>query len=273
MPSLSRPDHLPDFTSPPLNEVVLGVQFDPPHGYQQIRAYEVWQNFRDRFPLIEEQAPLAPAFETFGLPSAPSFGIEMLTGAPQLRFWFLSKQKDELLQFQSDRLLHNWRKVDDINNKYPRFERMIEDFEKELREIFPLLNKIGSKNPNITQCEISYINHIFVDTEIGISSPSDVFRHVQFAGDDLEGFSAVFRRTICNDMEIPIGRLHIESQSAIHNATGKPIFLLTITARGLPPEPTIEGAIGFLKLGREMVVNTFAEITTDLAHRLWGRTL
>ncbi len=272
MPNSTRPGHLPDFTAPPLNEVVLGVQFDPPRGYQQIRAYEVWQLFRDRFPNVEEQAPLAPSFEMFGLPARPQFGIEMLTGAPQLRFWFLSKQKDELIQFQSDRLLHNWRKVGDMTNDYPRFERMVEKFETELNELFPVLNSPSATSHNITQCEISYINHIFVEPDLGIVKAADVFRFMQLPGDELEGFSVAIARTISDTDQTPIGRLHIEGHSAIHNATGKRMFVLTITARGLPSEPTVEGAIEFLKLGREMVLNTFAEITTDLAHSVWGRT-
>ena len=51
------------------------------------------------------------------------------------RYWFVSLSEDELLQFQKDRLLHNWRKVDDRTNEYPRFETLIDKFEKELRKL------------------------------------------------------------------------------------------------------------------------------------------
>ena len=60
----SRPDHLPDFRKPPLNEVVLGVQFNEPAGYRLIRAFEVWSLFREVYPEVHEQPPLAPIVET-----------------------------------------------------------------------------------------------------------------------------------------------------------------------------------------------------------------
>ena len=62
-------NNLADFKAPPLNEVVMGIQFQPVPGYQQIRALEVWQLFREQFPVVQEQLPLNPQFETFGLPS------------------------------------------------------------------------------------------------------------------------------------------------------------------------------------------------------------
>lgn len=65
--TLPRPDHLPDFRTPPLNEVVVGVQFAPARGYQQILAGEVWELYRAQFPTVEEMPPIPPAFETFGL--------------------------------------------------------------------------------------------------------------------------------------------------------------------------------------------------------------
>ena len=39
---LRRPDNLPDFGTPPLVEVVLGVQFATPAGYREVFAREVW---------------------------------------------------------------------------------------------------------------------------------------------------------------------------------------------------------------------------------------
>ena len=49
-----RPDDLPDFTAPPLIEVVIDTQFEMIPEYQQIYAGEVWGLFRDRFPIVEE---------------------------------------------------------------------------------------------------------------------------------------------------------------------------------------------------------------------------
>ncbi|KQW27041.1 hypothetical protein ASE36_18945 [Rhizobium sp. Root274] len=270
---MSRPDTLPDFSNPPLNEVVLGVQFSTPRGYQQIRAYEVWQLYREQFPTVEEQPPLAPTFETFGLPSGPQLSFNMTTGAQHDRFWFLSPNKDELIQFQDDRILHNWRKVGDMSNEYPRFERMVVRFEEELRAFDSYVKNLASQTLNITQCEISYINHIYLDGPERSLNVSDVFRFAQFSGEKPEDFSSTFRRTISDADGAPIGRLHSEVQTGLSNLNGQRVLVFTLTARGAPSQPTIPGALEFLKVGREMVVNTFTDLTTDSVHEIWGRKL
>src|SRR4051794_5656712 len=111
-----RPTHLPDFRKPPLNEVVLGIQFNPVPGYSQIYAGEVWGLFRARFPQVQEMPALPPNFETFGIPQGPQIGFNVLAGASHDRFWFLSPAGEQLIQFQMDRLLHNWRKVETLEN-------------------------------------------------------------------------------------------------------------------------------------------------------------
>ena len=93
--------------------------FAPVQGYQQIRAGEVWALFRKDYPRVEELAPLQPMFETFGLPQGGQIGFGITMGAPRNRFWFISSSGDELIQFQQDRLLHNWRKIGDQNKRIP----------------------------------------------------------------------------------------------------------------------------------------------------------
>ena len=144
---IPRPNHLPDFGKPPLNEVVVGVQFSPPKGYQQIRAGEVWALFKSDYPMVQEHQALEPAFETFGLPQHAQIAgrLSLVTGAFLDRFWFLRNSGDELIQFQHDRLLHNWRKVGDQTNEYPRFERMTERFGTELRRLEGYLASLSSQ--------------------------------------------------------------------------------------------------------------------------------
>src|ERR1700733_6587763 len=130
---MSRPKHLPDYNQPPINEVYLGIQFSKPNGYQQIYAGEVWSLFKKKFPLVEEHPPLPPVFETFGLPQKAQVNFGIITnGASHDRFWFVSENKEQLLQFQNDRFLHNWRKASDENSPYPHFEEIIKEFENEV---------------------------------------------------------------------------------------------------------------------------------------------
>ena len=107
---MSRPENLPDFSNPPLKEVVLGIQFAPPSAYKPIHAGEVWHLFESNFPTTRELETLPASYELFGLPQCESPQAPSFEPVPGKRFWFLSPEENELIQFQQDRLLHNWRK-------------------------------------------------------------------------------------------------------------------------------------------------------------------
>lgn len=264
-----RPEHLPDFEAPPLNEVVLGVQFAPPLGYQQIYAGEVWNLYRDEFPKVEEQPYIAPVFETFGFPSKHQAQIGLFTGASHDRFWFLRPDGDELVQFQQDRLLHNWRKVGEGANEYPRFESMIRRFRGELEQLQAYMNGLSPQDLAINQCEISYINHIVPSDNQGLIA-SDWLRFVSFGNANPDDFSLGFREVIPDVEGKPRGRLICDASLGI-NADGQRIIILALTARGVPKSIDIESSFEFLAMGRELIVCKFAEITTDEAHDKWRR--
>lgn len=267
---VTRPEHLPDFANPPLNEVVLGVQFAPSRTFQRIFSYEVWQLFKQTFPNVQEHPPLMPTFETFGLPTGPQFNFGF--GPEPSRFWFLSPNQDELIQFQNDKLLHNWRKIGDQTNEYPRFEKMIVAVETEMNALEGYFLSSSRQKLEINQCEISYINHIYLEDGTHILTPSEILRFANFGERQPDDISISFRTTIYDDSQRPIGRITCEAQTAINNLDQRQMISLTITARGAPKGTSIADALSFLKLGREMVVKTFAEVTTDLCHERWGRT-
>ena len=267
---MSRPPNLPEFRRPPLNEVVLGVQFDLPGGYQQIRAGEVWKLFAGDFPTVQELPPLSPSFETFGMPQVQQMPFGLISGAMHDRFWFVSGSGDEIIQFQNDRLMHNWRKVGDQINKYPRYECIVKKFFSELRIIEEYFSSLQQQKLAIRQCEISYINHIWALPGTGLRAV-DWLAFLSFPGIEPDDFVTTFRRTIVSGDDQPKGRLMCECATAIEPG-GRKFISLTLTARGAPDRPDSEAALEFLGKGREMIVRTFAEITTDSAHGAWERT-
>lgn len=263
-----RPAHLPDFKSPPLNEVVLGVQFTTPENYQQILAGEVWALYRDEYPNVEEHPALPPMFETFGGRPGAQFKLGLITGASHDRFWFLSPERDELIQFQADRLLHNWRKIGDGSNPYPRFERMIAKFQSELAVLGGYFSRLAQQELNINQCEITYINHIVVEE---CRNPSEWLRFLKLPdGDQEDDFSFTFRNVIRASDGRPLSRLVVEANSAV-TQRGKRIIQLNLINRGAPPGPRVDDAIKFLHDGRERIVTKFAELTTESAQQKWER--
>lgn len=255
--------------------MVVGVQFEQPDGYQQIRAGEVWSLYRENYPIVEEQPALPPVFETFGLPKASQFDFGLVTGASHDRFWFLAPGKDQLIQFQNDRLLHNWRKVGDQTNEYPRFETIIEKFEAELIALEGYMRAIG-KRPNqrlkINQGEITYINHIPCEGAPGTACASSNWLSL-FSIDacQFEDFNCTFRRRVLGEDGAPYARLSVQAAVGFVPQRGR-VITLNLTFRGAPRGDTVEAAVAFLTVGRQMIVELFTQITTKEAHTAWGRS-
>lgn len=248
------------------------MQFSPPSGYQQILAGEVWNLYRGKYPQVQEHPPLPPSFEIFGLPNAVTMPsqITFFEGGRHDRFWFLRPEGDELIQFQQDRLLHNWRKVGDETNPYPRFESMIDQFRGELNGLQQYVNGLFPQMLAINQCEMSYINHIPLNKAENAKA-SDWLRFLTFADHDPEGFSVAFGEVFRDHSGNPQGRLICEATLMVR-PNGQPIIVFTLTVRGKPIGVDIESALNFMAKGRDLIVCRFAELTTDVAHKLWGRT-
>lgn len=264
-----RPKDLPDFKNPPLNEVMVGVQFNPAIGYSQIRAGEVWELFKSEFPLTKEQPPLPPMFETFGVPFQQPFNFNMVTGAQHDRFWFVSKDQHELLQFQEDRLLHNWRKLPGGKREYPRFEKIIESFEAELTKLERYFQTLDPQILTYNQAEITYINHIVMPREGVGSHHSDWLNTFAFGEVDADDVNCTWRRVLY-DQNAPFARLTLEAKTAVDIEQRK-VLALTLTVRGSPIGNGIAEIVDFIKLGREVIVHEFASITTTRAHEAWNR--
>lgn len=267
---MPRPAHLADYGSPPLNEVVIGIQFRPATGYQQILAGDVWKLFSDQFPIVEEQQRIAPSFETFGPIQIQRPQFEFVQGAEHDRFWFLTKTGAELIQFQSDRLLHNWRKPLGVENKYPRFERMIEAFRDQAIKLEGYYNKLSPQSLEINQCEVTYINHFPIDANPDFKGLQDYLNVLTFDGEMPDDAMIRYRRTIKSSDGRPTGRLYCETGLGL-TVDGKQIITLSLTARGAPDGYDIQSAIEYLTVGRDMIVTEFTTITTDKAHKLWER--
>jgi uncharacterized protein (TIGR04255 family) len=268
---LGRPADLPEFGKPPLNEVVVGVQFEPPQEYRKILAKEVWDIFREEYPTLQEQAPLPPNFETFGPPHfsgnrAATFSLS--TQAPHDRFWFLRAEKDELIQFQQDRFLHNWRMRSQAQ-EYPRFESIAGKFHDEFNKLENYMSAIGSQKLKINQCEISYFNHI----RLGRSSNqafSAWLNFLSFAENQPDDFSINFREVIEDNEGKPHGRLHVEAALA-SLPDENDVILLTLSVRGAPSASNIESAMDFFSMGHDIIVRRFTQLTTEQAHKEWER--
>src|ERR1035437_4694270 len=98
----ARPKTLPNFRTPPVNEVVLSLQFATLDKLKSPYVGLFWKSLRSRYPNISEQPPVAPAFETFGAPEMQRMGISIqaLLAPPMPRFWMEKEGQPDLLQLQ-----------------------------------------------------------------------------------------------------------------------------------------------------------------------------
>jgi uncharacterized protein (TIGR04255 family) len=256
------------FVSPPLAEVSLAVAFQPLGGLRVVGLSQLWETkFRDRFPVVEEQAPVQMLQERFeGVPGV-SVSFQMLNTPPLPRLWFLdSVGGSELIQVQADWFARNWRDVGD-GRPYPLIAPLIAAFETDFAKLIDFVeeSELGSVFP--TQAEITYINHID-ETDL-----TKVLRLLERPPDgilaDPEAGSLAYQYLLSGD-GTPIARLYLQAVRAVHRATGKAITQLTITVRGAPIGEGVGGVLSFFELGAERALDAFIAATRSEMHARWG---
>jgi len=266
-----RPPDLPDFSRPPVVETVLSVQFDRLTAARSAHFGLYWKEVLNRFPKTEERAELQPAIERQPdlPPSAVGIQFEALEAPPTPRFWFANEGGTELIQLQRDRFIKNWRKVGE-GDEYPRYEHVREGFERDFSDFRNFVSSHDLGAIRITQCEVSYINHIVAGegwkTHADIGKVFTVWQQptVAFPG-VAQDVTFRARFPILDSGGAFAGRLHATMQSVVRLTDGVPMFVLDLTARGQVGEGT-----DFFDLGREWIVRSFKELTTPEMHQVWG---
>lgn len=271
----TRPPDLPEFDDPPVTEVALGIQFGTLEKFKATHLGLLWGLFRAEFPKITEQSQIPPIFETFGTSPAPSVAIKLMQRPEVPRVWFLDEEAVELIQFQPDRFLHNWRKVES-KKPYPRYEAIKKRFLSEFDTLTAFLkeNELGEIQPN--QCEVTYVNHILsnegedlcVDLH-RVFGPWGGVSGLESLG-RFEGAGIRANFVIQSSDGEPIGRLHVTANPE-RSDDGVQMVQLTLVARGRPEKPTLDAASRFLDIGRDSIVRGFTALTTEEMHARWKR--
>src|SRR6266480_3040610 len=97
-------NQLPEFERPPLDEVVIGVQFEPLKEFHAAHLGLYWSRIRSIYPLTEDQPPLAHLVESTEPRPTPSAGFISIQPLPSVpRCWFLDASRNQLIQVQQDR--------------------------------------------------------------------------------------------------------------------------------------------------------------------------
>ena len=198
--------------------------------------------------------------------------------SPVPRLWFLNQDHTQLIQFQPDRFIYNWRKIGSTSAAdYPRYEFIRTRFIEQYAILQSFLNsqRLGHVEPN--QCEVTYVNNIPSGQDEELASA--VGRVIRFWTDPpssgaltpIEDMRFLFRSPLYGADGRFVGRLTVATEPA-GRQDGIWIIRLTLTSRGLPLQDTDEGVFQFFDLGRDRIVRAFTELTTEEMHNRWERS-
>lgn len=268
-----RPADLPEFDRPPVVEVAIGVQFEPIKAFRQAHVGLLWNRIKADYPLTQDQprleTPIEVTDEGF---VGPSFQLELLNSPPVHRAWFISADESLLLQVQDDRLIHNWRHR---GGEYPRFEPLLDQFWTHVDNYQAVLAEVGLSLPPVHQAEVTYINWIPVDSMEHFFRPStaaEIDLPTVGPRPDVQRWTA---RYPVRDEDELVGRLAVETQPGGRLERGKAStgFQLALTFRApVVAEASRKRVSVLLGQGRDAIVRSFTELTTQAMHEEWGRS-
>jgi uncharacterized protein (TIGR04255 family) len=274
--ALRRPQGLPNFRHPPVTEVVLSIQFATLPALRSVHAGLYWQKLRAKYPKTSERGPIPPSFETFGgTPTTPAFQVQALLVPPVPRHWFETDNGEHLVQLQPDRIIHNWRQQNPAM-QYPRYETVRRMFVPEVEKLLAVLQRedIGELRPN--QCEVTYINTISLPDG---ANPQQHLNRITplWTGQTSEAFlpesenAVIQTRYVLKRRDTSYGRVYVSCVPALRATDYSPVVQLEISAKGRPSAETVAAAFELLDEERDVVVQTFAAVTTTEMHKLWER--
>lgn len=264
-PMRERPADLPDFDVPPLQEVAIGLQFDPTPGYAQAHVGAFWQRIKADYPRVSDQMRLESPIEVPGsaFPSPMPFRVQFGTTLP--RAWFLNEDESFLIQLQDDRFIHNWRKK---SSYYPRFESLAEQFIRRYGDFASFLDEEKLRAPVLRQLEVTYINWIPVlRIQEFLRPTADQAVNIEGLRPQEPGNMWRGRYTVLHEGS-PVGSLTAEAAPGKLPASGEQGHQFVLAARVLLTGSADIESMMFR--ARNDIVRTFHALTREEMHDMWG---
>lgn len=259
------------YEKPPVGEVAFGLQFMPIKGFRTAHVGLYWQSIRDRYPDLEEKRPV-PHVQRAG--AEQSFLDAIADRMPGPRTWFVGSDSSRLIQLQLDRFVYNWRKTS-LADVYPRYEPLSHAFLAEWEAFVGLLERESISPPQPDLYELTYLN--LIPQGDGWESVADIPRLLRFV--DPIQVNPCLQDPDHMDlrMQFPLqdnsGHLVLECSLGHWQLADRKTLRISMTARGLPESGySLESLADWFDLGHEAIVKGFADLTSDTAAQLWGRT-
>jgi len=263
---------------PPVVETVLAVQFKPLPKLAKVQLSLFWSRYREEWPEVREAVPLPRQSEQFGDAQRwARIGMQLGFAAPPIptRLQLIGKDGARMLQLQNGALCYNW--VGGQERAYPRYHETRAAFDAWLGQFRAFLREETLGELEADQWEVTYVNRIPKGTVW--NEPTDwgrlfsnllVFPPSEAVPMVLESVSSEWHFVIPEQR----GRLHVQLQHGREENPGnREILILKLTARGpIKAEGPESQRLGEgLDLGHEVIVRSFAALTSPDAHRYWRK--
>lgn len=265
-------DALPSFKQPPVVETVLGVQFEPIRGFTNAHLGAFWQTLGPDWESVADAPSLEQQFEQFGDERTwGPLGLQFkLTSEPSSRLQIRNKLNDRMIQVQNGRFHLNW--LGQAGGEYPRYKNVRPEFDKLFSRFCAFVKDQSLCDLRLNQWEVTYVNHIPKGTLWG--SPTEWGSVASLLGKPRETLQHCRLESVAGAWHFEIiprqGRLHVEVRHGRRTTPdNEEVLIINLTARGPLKENTQDYDSG-LNLGRTVIVQGFAALTSDEAHQSWG---
>ncbi len=257
-----RPADLPKLLNPPLDEIVIGVQFRLRGEAPEFLNAEVWKQLAADYPVVHAHPPIDPKFEGEQIDfEAQQLRLQQVRFPVLQRHWFIGRDENKLVQFQPDRVLFNWRRLGVRDNQYSFFEEPAKEFFRVFTKINEYFSDCGIGPADINQAEVSYIN--FIEEKSYLGSSMFPLRILHKAIESEESFRYSFTKKMISEKGSFIGRTYHDLATAVQQNSGKQGLKVDITCRGYPEGNSLDSAMEFLFAARRSIVNSFFELMSD----------
>lgn len=252
----------PSYKSPPLNEVSIGLQFQPLERLKVPHFGLFWESIRQSYPVVEHAAPI--------FAKEPDFTEGYLLP----RVWFIDKTDTQLLQVQRDRINFNWR-FREGTKPYPRYQTIAPKFFELFKafEKFLVEANIGLISP--TAAEMTYVNLLECGKEWSKAEDlAAIFRDYGWDHDKERFLPHPNNMSWAMSFGLPKnqGTLNVRLSPAKRVSDQQPILKLELVATYLVQNMSFQALEPWYELAHEWIVKGFADLMQPEAQsKFWGR--
>jgi uncharacterized protein (TIGR04255 family) len=225
------------------------------------------------YPKTLDVIPLPPTFEPFGPGAVTPFAFNA-PGSMLPRSWFISENDEHVVQFQTDKLIANWR-MRPNGGQYPRYPEVRRRFVAAHEALATFCHQKGMPPLVPNQCDLTYYNKVPLPEGATWADFGHLLRGMDLdRGPEWQGKFSVGQMTLIRDIQSDgqptLSRLQVDCMP-IQTDAGRRAWGLNFAVKGRPAQPTVEAVLEFLDSAHVEIINCFAAITTETIQAGWGR--